>query len=93
MGHTNRTLFTSTSDWEPVANLTQVFSGSVLNNFPDPGQWMEITLDTAFTYNNSTVGNFYIPLHAYAWEEPFIARPDTVLLAGSFLYIALQVLS
>lgn len=46
MGHTGRNSFSSTSDWEPVGNLTQVFSGSVLSNFPGAGQWMEITLDT-----------------------------------------------
>ena len=61
LGHTNRASFASTTDWEPVANLTQVFSGSVLNNFPDPGRWMEITLDTAFSYNNTD--NLLVAIH------------------------------
>ena len=27
MGHTTKTAFSSTTDWEPLANLTQVFAG------------------------------------------------------------------
>ena len=61
MGHTARTSFSSTSDWEPVANLTQVFSGSVLDNFPNPGEWMEITLNTPFNYNNTS--NLIVAIH------------------------------
>ena len=61
MGHTTRASFSSTSDWEPVANLTQVFSGSLLNNFPPPGQWMEIILDTPFNYNNT--GNLLVAIY------------------------------
>ena len=52
MGHTSRNSFSSQEDWEPVSNLTQVFSGSVLNNFPAPGNWMEITLELPFNYDN-----------------------------------------
>jgi hypothetical protein len=53
MGHVARSSFASTTDWEPAADLTQVFSGSVLSNFPPDGQWMEIILDTPFNYNNT----------------------------------------
>ncbi|MGI6198316.1 MAG: carboxypeptidase regulatory-like domain-containing protein [Candidatus Cloacimonadaceae bacterium] len=53
MGHTARVFFPNTWECVPVDSLTQVFSGSLLDNFPDPGQWMEITLDTPFSYNNS----------------------------------------
>ena len=34
MGHVTRSSFSSTTDWEAVANLTQVFSGSILDNYP-----------------------------------------------------------
>ncbi len=61
MGHTGRNSFSSTSDWEPVGNLTQVFSGSVLSNFPGAGQWMEITLDTPYTYDN--VNNLIVAIY------------------------------
>ena len=54
MGHTTRNSFSSTSDWEPVTNLSQVFAGSLINNFPPAGEWMEIILDTPFNYNNTS---------------------------------------
>ena len=61
MGHITRSSFASPSDWEPLANLTQVFSGSVLNEFPEPGGWMEITLQTPFGYNN--IDNLVVAIH------------------------------
>jgi hypothetical protein len=51
MGHTTKTTFTSTTDWVPVGSMTQVFSGTV--TFPAAGNWMEITLNTSFSYNNT----------------------------------------
>ncbi|MEZ5148706.1 MAG: T9SS type A sorting domain-containing protein [Bacteroidales bacterium] len=51
MGHTSKSSFASTTDWEPVASLTEVFSGAV--TFPATGNWMEITLTTPFNYNNT----------------------------------------
>ncbi len=57
LGHTTKTGFSSTSDWVPVANLTQVFSGTV--SFPSSG-WMTITLATPFAYNN--VDNLVVAL-------------------------------
>jgi hypothetical protein len=53
MGHTQKTSFTSNSDWEPIVNLTQVFSGDVLSMVPAGNNWMEITLTTPFPYNNT----------------------------------------
>ena len=72
MGHVARSSFSSTTDWEPVANLTQVFSGSVLGNFPPGGQWMEITLDTPFNYNNTD--NLVVAVHESTpeWGETVI---------------------
>ena len=52
MGHSTRSTFDSTTDWEPVSNLTQVFEGDTFAYFPEAGQWMEIPLDTPFEYNN-----------------------------------------
>lgn len=49
IGHTNKTEFTSNSDWENYSNLTQVFSGTVTN--PASGNWLEITFSTPFNYN------------------------------------------
>ena len=53
MGHVSRHAFASASDWEPIANLTEVFSGNVINFSPTLGDWLEITLDTPFIYNNT----------------------------------------
>ncbi|WP_294821270.1 GEVED domain-containing protein [uncultured Flavobacterium sp.] len=51
IGHTSKTSFTSTTDWEVAANLTQVFAGTVT---PVAGNWMEITFATPFTYNGTS---------------------------------------
>ena len=51
MGHTAKTVFNTTTDWIPVANMTQVFSGEVA--LPATAGWVEITLDTPFIYNNT----------------------------------------
>ena len=50
IGHTTKTVFTSTSDWVPVGSMTQVFSGT----FADPGAagWIQFDI-TDFTYNGT----------------------------------------
>ena len=53
MGHSTKTTFATTTDWEPLTNLTQVFAGDVTSMVPLGNNWMEITLDTPFPYNNS----------------------------------------
>jgi hypothetical protein len=52
MGNTAKTSFASTTDWVPLANMTQVFSGTV-PAAPPTGTWMEITLTTPFVYNGT----------------------------------------
>ncbi|WP_157158222.1 T9SS type A sorting domain-containing protein [Chryseobacterium populi] len=49
IGHTNKTTFSSTSDWIPLANLTKVFDGTVTNN----SGVIEVTFTTPFAYNNT----------------------------------------
>src|SRR5690554_810653 len=58
IGHTTKTEFTSTTDWVPLAQLTQVFSGVVTTN-PVAGDWFEITFTTPFNY---TGGNIVIAI-------------------------------
>ncbi|MEI6435205.1 MAG: hypothetical protein WCP32_10200, partial [Bacteroidota bacterium] len=55
LGNTTKTSFTSTTDWVPVASLSQVFSG----NIPTPviGTWLELTLSAPFNY---TGGNLVV---------------------------------
>ena len=52
MGHTTKTSFSSTTDWELFANLVQVFAGDVSSYLPAANNWMEIPLDNPFEYNN-----------------------------------------
>lgn len=51
LGQTSKTAFTSTTDWEPLANLTQVYTGTVT---PVGNSWMELTLTTPFAYNGTS---------------------------------------
>ena len=55
LGNTSKSVFSSTTDWIPLAELTEVFSG----NIPTPvaGDWIEITLPTSFNY---TGGNLVV---------------------------------
>ncbi|MCB5271687.1 MAG: choice-of-anchor J domain-containing protein, partial [Candidatus Cloacimonetes bacterium] len=50
MGHTSATEFASTTDWIPLTELTQVFTGNV--PIPATAGWIEIPLHTPFIYNN-----------------------------------------
>jgi len=54
MGHTDKTVFASTTDWVPLSEMTEVFSGAIS---VAPG-WVEITLTTPFVYNGT--GNLVI---------------------------------
>lgn len=49
IGHTTRTSFSSTTDWEPIASLTQVYSGTV----SIAAGVVNIDLATPFAYNGT----------------------------------------
>lgn len=51
MGHTTKTEFSNNDDWLPIAELTQVYIGTV--TYPAAGNQMLITFDTPFPYNNT----------------------------------------
>lgn len=51
IGHSARTTFASTTDWEPLANLTQVYTGGITVNGPG---WATITFDTPFVYDGTS---------------------------------------
>ena len=51
MGTTSASSFSSTSDWVDVANMTQVFDGTVT---PDGSGNVLVTLDTAFDYDGTS---------------------------------------
>ena len=51
MGHTSSSSFATTSSWLASGSLTQVFSGAL--SVTTTAGWFQITLDNAFTYNNS----------------------------------------
>jgi len=50
LGLTNKTSFSSDSDWIPGAQLTQVFSGTVSNN----NGVIDVVFPTPFAYNNTS---------------------------------------
>jgi len=55
MGYTTKTKFsgsTTSTDWVPIGNLTQVFSGLISTD--TASGWKEIILTTPFNYNNSS---------------------------------------
>ncbi|MFY1045534.1 fibronectin type III domain-containing protein [Chryseobacterium sp. GP-SGM7] len=87
LGHTNKTAFSSSTDWIPVTSLTQVYSGVITN----ASGVVEITLSTPFPYDN--VNNLVIAVdenkagddggeHFYAYtnsaNNTLYYRSDTV---------------
>ncbi|MDX9790307.1 MAG: GEVED domain-containing protein, partial [Candidatus Kapabacteria bacterium] len=58
IGHTSKTSFSSLTDWEPVGNLTQVFSGTIT---PVAGDWFDLDFTSVFAYNGT--GNLVIAVH------------------------------
>lgn len=51
LGHTSKSEFTSTSDWELFSNLTQVYTGTI--DVSGGEGWVTITFDSPFTYNGT----------------------------------------
>lgn len=51
LGHTTKSEFTSTSDWEVLANLTQVYTGGI--DVSAGEGWVTIVFETPFNYNGS----------------------------------------
>lgn len=51
LGHTSKTAFANSSDWITSSGTTLVYTGA-LSVTTTPG-WVEITLDTPFSYNNT----------------------------------------
>ncbi len=51
VGNTAKTAFASTTDWVPVNQMNQVFSGTVN---PVAGQWMEIALSPGFIWDGTS---------------------------------------
>ena len=54
IGHTTKTEFTSTTDWEPIGNLTLSYTGGITIPTPGTNGWVTITLDTPFVYNGTS---------------------------------------
>ena len=50
MGHTTKSTISVTTDWVPIADLTEVFNGTITWA---AGNWIEITLTTPFVYNGT----------------------------------------
>ena len=52
LGNTSKTSFTSTTDWIPLAELTEVFSGTIT---PVANDWFEITFTVPFNYTGENI--------------------------------------
>jgi len=57
MGNTTKNAFASTTDWVTLANLTQVFQGTIALNNTGPSNYVTIELDDSFEY---TGGNLVV---------------------------------
>jgi len=51
LGHTTKNVFSSTTDWENVSNLTQVYAGGITTS---GSGWVTLTFDTPFNYNGTS---------------------------------------
>lgn len=67
LGETTKTAFSSTTDWEPIANLTQVYSGGITTN-ELPG-WKTITLTTPFAYNGTSNLVIAVDENQESWDN------------------------
>ena len=53
LGNTTKSTFASASDWVPVSQMTQVFTGAV--NFYSSQPWFTIVFDNAFQYTGGNI--------------------------------------
>ena len=63
IGHTTKAAFGSTTDWEPLSNLTLVYDGT-LTMPTTSGQQLTIPLTTPFVYNNTD--NLVVAIHEFS---------------------------
>ena len=73
LGETTKSSFSSSQDWEDVANLTQVYNGGITVTAGTPG-WVTITFDTPFEYTGE--GNLMVAVD----ENGGIIRSDILMV-------------
>lgn len=59
MGNTSKSSFSSKTDWMPISQFSQNFSGAI--TFPTAGNWVEIVLDTPFYWDGTS--NIALTIH------------------------------
>jgi len=77
IGHTTKTEFGTNSDWVPISDMTQVFSGNIHTQPlpPTNNQWFEIEFSTPFNYNGTD--NIVVAVHE---KTPgYLANDMTIL--------------
>jgi len=52
LNHTSKTAFSGSTDWDQIGSLNQVYAGNYITT--SSTQWIDITLDTPFEYNNTS---------------------------------------
>jgi hypothetical protein len=84
MGHTQLASFESQTSWVPLANLTQVYAGTITTTNQD--EWLTFDLDIPFNYNNTD--NLLI-----AWDENtngYHASSDEFFNSSSINTVSIQ---
>jgi hypothetical protein len=66
LAHTNKTEFTGTSDWIPISEFTQVFTGTI--NYNNANAWFNIELNEPFEYTGGNLVIAYLNNHG-AYED------------------------
>ncbi|MDA6072450.1 hypothetical protein NJT12_22760, partial [Flavobacterium sp. AC] len=91
LGHTNKTSFSSASDFIPVADLTSVYSGIV--TITQDNQWITIDLPTSFNYNTSDNLVVAVLQNAAGSSTPYFSAytPTTIGNRGILAYGAATV--
>lgn len=53
LSHTNKSIFSSTTDWLPISAMTLVYDGTLYFHNGGPNYWLNIPLDQPFEWNGS----------------------------------------
>ena len=53
LSHTNKSIFSSTTDWLPISDMTLVYDGTLYLHNGGPNYWLNIPLDQPFEWNGS----------------------------------------
>ncbi|MDI1254788.1 MAG: T9SS type A sorting domain-containing protein [Flavobacterium sp.] len=85
MGNTTKTAYESTTDWVPLSELTQVYSGGIVTN-GTPG-WKTITLTTPFPYNGTDNLVVAVDENQEQWDDYSDRFHNTAVADARSIYV------